>query len=310
VLDVIPKLRENFIQDARFKSPFIVTNHVEIFNTVALILLSCSEDSSSHEEKLQLEREKIKLSDIIWHLDPLTIEGILSKFYPDFPDSLTTPFAQCYPALTRLAVYTTALRNDHNALLAFLRYITQKDARLAMVAVGCVLNAWNHVGTPSGLCEAYSVVLGSSHSAEVRSVARINMAELLDQSFSLFDLDNEKIFQSLLKILQNTFRPRRNATQNWLRARVKIAGWIFVAAFNSTSNVAFKEFEQEFRVWGSWLNSGGAASNVRATCVHNATISIPSSNINRTSTCAMLLHLVCILFTAIWIFDESRSLTA
>lgn len=263
MLDVIPILRRIVILDARFKSSVIVTNHIEIFNTVALILLSSSDEKSSHEEKLRLDQTKIRFTDITWHLDIPTIEGVLPQFYPDVSGS-SISFVQSYPALTRLAVYATALRNDHRTLLAFLQYITVKNARLAIVALECMPIAWKHVGTLSELSEACLVAIRSSSSAEVRSVARITLAELLDQSFSRSDLGNEKIFQLLLKILQSTFRPTRHFTQNWLRARIKIAGWIFVAAFNSTSEVAFKDFEEGFRVWGSWLNSGGATSSVRA----------------------------------------------
>jgi hypothetical protein len=225
--------------------------------------MSSSDDGSSNEEKLRLDHTKIKFTEITWHLKFPTIEGILPQFYPDASSS-SMSFAQCYPALTRLVVYATALRNDHRALLAFLRYIALKDDGLTLVALECIPNAWKCFETFSGLCEACLVALRSSHSGEVCYVARITVAELLDQSFSRSNVDKETIFQALLKILQNTFLLRPNFRQKWLRARIKLGGWIFVAAFNSTSDVAFENFEKEFKVWGSWLAFGGAASSVRA----------------------------------------------
>jgi hypothetical protein len=256
-----------------------------------MILVSWSDESSNYEEKSRLDRTKTKFYDINSALTKN--EELLQHFYPNASNS-SISFAQCKPALARLAVWVTALRNNHQALLDFLLNIIPQDAELAMVSLECIPNAWERVGTLSGLCEAYLVAINSSQSAEVRCIARTKLAELLDRSFSRFDSENEKTFQVLLRMLKNSVPRRHTLPQNLLCAKIRTAGWILMAAFNSISGPDFEAFEEEFKVWGYWLTLGGSASIVRIQCVH-CLLNIHSvSNVNRISTCVLLLLLLCI----------------
>lgn len=262
-MDLFPVLKRTAAEDAaRFKNFAIVTNHIEICNTAARIFLSWSDDSSDYKEKLRLDRIKNKFCGLNWHLEFPTLEEILEQFYPNFPQT-TSSLSQCYPSLTRLAVYATAMRNDQNGLLTFLRYLTQEQDQLVEAAVDCIPTAWNCVGALPGLCEAYCTAIRYTRSKEVHYVARINLAKLLDRSFSQNDPDNEKIFQMLIKLFPTLFPGDRRLSKTGLIARTTLGGWALVAAVNSTSEIDLEDFKAGFKVWGCWLTWGVAASTVR-----------------------------------------------
>jgi hypothetical protein len=266
VSDLVPQLRRFSSDDAdRFQTSFIINAHIELSISIAQVLVSyeCSND----KERAQLDQTKESFWNINGTSDYPIMSEILQWFYPNY-QGIHRVYIQCFPAMARLAVYKTALRQNEKALCGFVRHISKNyDSDVQLAATECILEAWKGAGTFSGLCDAYSPLIHSEVSM-ARTIAYNNLSSYLDKYFyDAGHLHNQKTFWTLLNLLQHyspaSFLEQPAPKEGELAARIKFGAWLSVAAFHSSKQINWDAFEKGvFRLWSHRLTWGGEASNV------------------------------------------------
>lgn len=217
-----------------------------------------------------------------WNIDGDTyypkMSELLQWFYPNYRQKPST-LVQCFPALARIAVFTTALRRNEEALEVFLQHITSFDVDVQVAALKSIPEAWKYNWTLPRLCQAH-MNSTQSPSHEIRTTTYNNVSTILDTSYTTAnEVDKKQTCEILLTMAQNFIpalvdQPGRDE----VCSDIKFGGWIALAMFNSTTiSKADRDVFQRgpFLVWSVLLTCGASATSVSS---HNIN-TIPSPNL-------------------------------
>lgn len=267
--------------------PEILAAYLEVSNTIARILLSV--------------HAKMPVTDDHSHLASITDHLFLHDTYEEFLDLMKT-----YPTLTasiggselsvntalacktvvRRAVFTAALRDDTLGLQNVISFAAALDTDVALEAIEVIPQAWgSHTSADTlfGLIKAYMGAIEMTQSPEVRSVAIVNLAEVVDQLFGRVDPSNAEPGQNSggTKLTQHpsldlnemvrgeikglgALLQDGSKTPSLSNAEIRISGSLLVCEYVSQKhfNRALNTYKQRMESWGKLLSGAGNASNV------------------------------------------------
>lgn len=275
ISDIVSALQKNQSQKSvKFWSPNIQAAYLELYTTFAKIVLGTPTSiiERCSESLILAITQPVFMDNSLEQDTNLTKKHAELANYFTSSNSLSSALGN---AIARRAVYTSALREDITSLQTFLRHTAELNIDIALAAVKCVPDAWEHTNSPghlSDVAQAYLGLIGVSNSPEICSAAISLLAETIDKQSVKVDLnsnsghlieDGIRAFDFDVTEFQKSIHERMN-TPSLSNAHIRISGAIpLFKELARSLRCQPKQSDRSYLVpWGNLLATAGGVENV------------------------------------------------
>jgi len=199
-------------------------------------------------------------------------ERLTSDAFGEFKDSIPWKFADgsSYPvnaalycnSIIRQAIYKTALLQDVLELQEVVKNAVQLDIDIALLALDDIPRIWEAFKSPQvlqGLVELYVNVIEGCSSAEVRSIALDNLAEMLDKQSRLTGISSGLINPGLSQMWPAVQDGKGSPQLS--NSKIRISGSMMLYDI-SRSPQDSPRGGRRLESWGELLSGAGNANHV------------------------------------------------